>query len=108
MSRLFLEHFGPVDMLDKACMVHDKCYYECRHYFSCSLNDRTDCMAQCDWTLVKTALKLDTPYGISWGGKTALAAVIAVHPPEAGANADFCPMPPSDINIGQIFGNWPQ
>jgi hypothetical protein len=96
----------PVDMLDKACKTHDICYYQCRQDFPCSLNGRHDCMAQCDWDLMKTALKLDTPYGISWMGKEALAIVIEGHPSDPGANADFCPMPPTNLDMNQIFNGW--
>jgi hypothetical protein len=96
----------PVDMLDKACKTHDMCYYQCRQDFPCSISDRSACMKQCDLALASAAFRMNTPDGISIAGKDALATIIKYQSPDAGANASFCPMPPSNSSISQFFNGW--
>lgn len=46
----------PVDDLDYSCMVHDKCYYKCRHSFRCQEGLRTQCFLTCDKELTLSAI----------------------------------------------------
>ncbi len=47
---------GPLDPLDRACEVHDKCYYNCRNSYPCDKNSRGQCFLVCDASLDDAAL----------------------------------------------------
>ena len=45
----------PIDLLDTACMAHDKCYQNCRDDNPCDKNLRGSCMTMCDRGLATSA-----------------------------------------------------
>jgi RHS repeat-associated protein len=45
----------PIDTLDAACEVHDKCYYSCRKQFPCEKRVRGQCFLVCDRALSSNA-----------------------------------------------------
>jgi RHS repeat-associated protein len=60
------------DLLDAACMRHDKCYYDCRHNNPCDAEKRRSCMRDCNTDLLNQVPKNDpdtraVKYGISIG-----------------------------------------
>jgi RHS repeat-associated protein len=45
----------PIDALDRCCMVHDICYWQCRCDHGCDESQRRNCMIGCDRTLANCA-----------------------------------------------------
>ena len=99
----------PIDMVDKACMNHDICYYECRESFSCSSLDRGKCMTECDRSLDAASSGSRLPSGMSAAQKSGLETWMGNNKfPDAGLNSNSCPMPPSNVDINKMFNNWPR
>jgi len=97
----------PTDIVDKACMNHDTCYYYCRKDFPCSMTDRGACMTACDRSLAEASEGAKLPSGMSWVGKQGLELWMKYNGlPDAGPNENFCPMPPN-ISIDDFFNSWP-
>jgi RHS repeat-associated protein len=53
----------PIDNLDGACQVHDKCYYTCRASNPCDPTKRSQCFRVCDHALTDAAYSI----GGFWG-----------------------------------------
>lgn len=60
----------PRDLLDEACRVHDKCYYNCRKEFPCDKKSRGQCFLVCDGDLDDSALTTG-----GWNGNIISAAM---------------------------------
>jgi hypothetical protein len=101
-------YLPPVDMVDKACMNHDICYYYCRDNFPCALSERGKCMTDCDRQLAEASEGSKLPYEMSWARKQVLELWMKYNnSPDPGADGSFCPMSPPGLNnfgADQFFG----
>ena len=78
-------YLAPIDALDSACEVHDKCYFNCRQSFPCKPGGRSSCFRGCDNALAAAAFK--------FGGAAGNAVGIAMKRPggrDPGPNSPCC------------------
>ena len=78
----------PVDALDSACMIHDRCYYNCRATSPCNPSQRSQCFRNCDRALTKAAYA----FGGFWG-RVIGAAIDRPGTRDPGPNATPCGCP---------------
>ena len=60
-------YLAPVNDLDEACEVHDKCYYSCRANNKCDKTARKNCMTQCNQALGQGAANSGVSGLVEWG-----------------------------------------
>ena len=81
----------PIDMMDKACQNHDKCYAQCRETFPCNKQLRGQCMTQCDRDLGRASENTKISSQNSYANKFGLELWMNHNNfPDAGDNAVFC------------------
>lgn len=79
-------YLAPIDPLDTACQVHDRCYFRCRQLFPCRSDLRSPCFRLCDRRLTQSAYAI----GGFWG-KTIGAAIDRPGERDPGPNSEwFC------------------
>ena len=81
----------PIDMMDKACQNHDKCYAQCRDTFPCNKQLRGQCMTQCDRDLGRASENTKISSQNSYANKFGLELWMNHNNfPDAGDNAVSC------------------
>ena len=75
----------PIDALDSACEIHDKCYFNCRQSSPCDAGARSKCFRNCDKALTKAAYA----FGGAWG-RIIGAAIDRPGTRDAGPNKPCC------------------
>ena len=81
----------PIDMMDKACQNHDKCYAQCRETFPCNKQLRGQCMTQCDRDLGRASENTKISSQNSYANKFGLELWMNHNNfPDAGDNAVSC------------------
>ena len=81
----------PIDMMDKTCQNHDKCYAQCRETFPCNKQLRGQCMAQCDRDLGRASENTKISSQNSYANKFGLELWMNHNTfPDAGDNAVSC------------------
>ena len=79
------------DILDKACMNHDKCYEQCRENFACNEKQRGACMTQCDRDLGQASQNSKISNRTSYARKYGLEVWMNNNSfPDAGKNSASC------------------
>jgi hypothetical protein len=77
---------APIDKLDSACEVHDKCYYQARQDYPCDKDKRSDAFRNCDRALTKAAYAV----GGFWGDVIG-AGIDRPGKRDPGPNGASCP-----------------
>ncbi len=77
---------GPIDELDRCCVVHDKAYADCRDKYPCDPEERAACFKSADRQLYRCSR--DNPIGDS--GQAGLREWMRRSNPGAGPNCARC------------------